>query len=320
VPSPENYSSPFIVGIRGVRGSYPVSGKQFLKYGGNTTCFEIWADGRLIIVDAGTGIIGLGNDLLKSYVKTTQHSLPGKPVEAILLFTHTHIDHIQGLPFFIPIFQGNTVLYIYGPDSAKSRFEDAVNFVLNPPLFPITVDDMSALKLFRNICSVESIYWGKEKGMPLVLNNYRESDRIKEARSSYPVRIMCMKSYAHPQYGVLIYRIEYNNKTVVIATDTEGYISGDTRLIDFARGADLLLHDAGYTSEIYASSDRCKQGYGHSTMEMAVEVARRAQVKQLALIHHEPASDDATVDNIEKKARELFPATCAAYENQIFEV
>ncbi|MFC1557260.1 MBL fold metallo-hydrolase [candidate division KSB1 bacterium] len=300
--------SDFELVVRGTRGSYPVSGKDYVKYGGSTTCFEIHAGNCLIIIDAGTGIIDSGNDLMKSK----------KPIEAILLFTHTHIDHIQGLPFFLPIFLGDTVLYVYGPDIYGHKFEDALNVVLNPPLFPITVDDMQALKLFRTITPAESIFWSGELGIPVVINNMRETDRRDELRKKYPVEITCMKSYAHPIAGVHVYKITYKDKSIVIATDTEGYVDHDTRLINFAKGADLLLHDAGYTSEVYSSSRNCKQGYGHSTLNMAVGVAKKAKVKQLALIHHEPANDDSIVAEEEKKARKLFPAVCSAYQGQLF--
>lgn len=307
-------NSTFKIKIRGLRGSYPVCGEEFLKFGGNTTCYEIWADNCLIIIDAGTGIISLGHDLIKAQADQGPDSR--KNIESMMLFTHTHLDHIMGLPFFVPIFQGDTILYVYGPDSSKYKFEDALNFVLNPPLFPITVDDMDALKLFRNISQVESIYWGSNKGIPLVLNNYREHDRIEDACKRYPIHVSCMKSYAHTADGVMIYRISFNNKEIVIATDVEGYVGGDTRLINFAKGADLLIHDAGYTKEIYTSLETCKQGYGHSTMEMAVDVGMRAEVKQLALVHHEPLNDDKFVLETEKKAQAIFPNTFAAFEGQ----
>jgi len=301
---------------RGVRGSYPVSGKQFNQCGGNTTCYEIWAGDCLIIIDAGTGIINVGSDLMKAAAASPSK----KPFEIILLFTHTHLDHILGLPFFAPIFLGDTTLYIYGPDSQRHGFEEALNYVLNPPMFPITIDEMNALKLFRTISPVESIYWSEKKGIPLVLHNFREAERHREAVKKYPVGITCMKSYGHPNNGVLVYKISFGGKSIVIATDVEGYVDGDTRLINFAKGADLLLHDAGYVSDVYSSSKSCKQGYGHSTMEMAVEVAKKADVKQLALIHHEPANDDAIVAETEKKAQKLFKNVCAAREGQVFEL
>ena len=308
--------SKFKVVIRGVRGSYPVCGKQYLKYGGNTTSCEVWAGDCLIIVDAGTGIINLGNDLMNRYLESGNDAESRTPIEAIILFSHIHIDHMQGLPFFSPIFLPDSTFYIYGPDFSNCTFEDAITTAITPPYYPISMIDMYALKLFRSLSQDEAIYWDSKKGIPTVVNIHREFERRKQAKNKSSIQITCMKSYAHPNEGVLIFRIEYNNKSVVIATDTEGYVYGDMRLINFSKGADLLLHDAGYTSESYKSLNNCKQGYGHSTMEMAVEVAMKAKVKNLGLLHHEPANDDKVVDAIEKKSQKLFPRSFAAYEDQ----
>lgn len=314
-PTPKDVSE-FKVIIRGVRGSYPVCGKQYLKYGGNTTCYEIRAGDCLIIVDAGTGIINLGYDLLSRYLKSGKDVESRTPIEAIILFSHIHIDHMQGLSFFPPIFLPDSTFYIYGPDISNCTFEDAIKTAITPPYYPISMIDMYALKLFRSMSQDEAIYWDSKKGIPIVLNIHREFERKKQAMTNSGVQITCMKSYAHPNEGVLIFRIEYNNKAVVIATDTEGYVYGDTRLINFSKNADLLLHDAGYTSDAYKSLNNCKQGFGHSTMEMAVEVARKAKTKKLGLVHHEPANDDNIVEAVEKKSQKLFPNSFAAYEGQ----
>ncbi|KPK89631.1 hypothetical protein AMJ80_09500 [bacterium SM23_31] len=314
-PTPKDESE-FKVIIRGVRGSYPVCGKKYLKYGGNTTSYEVWADNCLIIVDAGTGIINLGHDLMSLYLKSGSDVESRTPIEAIILFSHINIDHLQGLPFFSPIFLPDSTFYIYGPDFSDYNFEDAINSAISPPYYPISMIDMYALKLFRSLSQDEAIYWDSKKGIPTVVNTFREFERKKQALKNSSIQITCMKSYAHPNEGVLIFRIEFNNKAVVIATDTEGYVDGDTRLINFSKNADLLLHDAGYVSQVYKSLNNCKQGFGHSTMEMAVEVAKKAKVKRLGLLHHEPANDDKVVDAVEKKSQKLFPNSFAAYEDQ----
>lgn len=317
-PSPKKKSD-FRVTIRGCRGSYPVNGKQYLKYGGSTTCYEITAGKCTIIIDAGTGIINLGQDMVKKYFASGKDLESRTPIEAIILFSHTHIDHIQGFPFFAPMFFGDSSLYIYGPDSHIKRFEESLNYVSNPPLFPITIDEMNALKLFRTISPMETIYWSDEKGVPIVLNTFREIERIKEIDEKYPVKITLMHNYGHPNNGVMVYKVTYNGKSVVVATDVEGFVGGDQRLIQFCKGADFLLHDAGYTKETYTSGTKSTQGYGHSTPEMAIEVAKKARVKKLALIHHEPAHTDTIVDELEKAAKKKFKNVCCAYEGQVFD-
>ncbi|MFC1554599.1 MBL fold metallo-hydrolase [candidate division KSB1 bacterium] len=307
----------FIVNFRGIRGSYPVSGKNYIKYGGDTTCYEIIAGECTIIVDAGTGIVNTGEDMMNKYLKSGKNPSSRTPIEAIILFSHYHVDHLQGLPFFTPIYLPDSTFYMYGPDTSDFTFEEVLTQYISAPYFPVTWKDMHSLKIFRSISQAETIYWGPDKGIPSVVNNLRETDRKNRIEQDSPIRISVMKSYAHPNEGVKVFKIEYNNKSVVIATDVEGYISGDTRLINFSKGVDLLIHDAGYLSEVYNSKDACKQGYGHSTMEMAVQVAKKAKVKKLALVHHEPTNVDKVVDAVERKAKKLFPNVFAAFEGQV---
>ena len=122
-----------------------------------------------------------------------------------------------------------------------------------------------------------------------------------------------MRSYAHPQH-VFFYRVEMGDKKMVVATDTEGYLGGDRRLIRFAREADLLIHDGEYTTEEYLDPSRTKQGWGHSTWEMAVEVAQAAAVKRLVLTHHNARHDDAFLEDMERQAQARFPATVMGRE------
>ena len=122
-----------------------------------------------------------------------------------------------------------------------------------------------------------------------------------------------MRSHAHPQ-GVFVYRLEMGDRKLVFATDVEGYAGGDQQLIQFARGADLLIHDAEYTTEEYLDGTPPRQGWGHSTWEMSIEVAQAAGVKKLALTHHNAHHDDAFLEDIEQQARALFPATVVVRE------
>ncbi len=156
----------------------------------------------------------------------------------------------------------------------------------------------------------------RNKAYHFVINDYRKFERKKQIEKDNDVRISCMKNYAHPNGGVMIFRINYNDKSVVIATDIEGYVYGDTRLINFAKNADLLIHDAGYTKDMYKSLNQNKQGFGHSTMEMAIKVAKKTNVGRLALVHHDPAYDDKTIAAIERSAQKLYPECFAAYEGQ----
>ena len=127
-----------------------------------------------------------------------------------------------------------------------------------------------------------------------------------------------MRSYAHPGGGVFHYRIEMDGKKVVVATDTEGYVGGDKRLIQFSHEADLLIHDAEFTSEEYINGVPSKQGWGHSSWEMAVEVAQAAGVKTLVLTHHNALHDDAFLDDVERQAQLLFPTAIVAREGLTF--
>lgn len=291
----------FVVRFRGVRGSHPVPGAATLKYGGNTSCVEVWAGGRLIILDAGTGIIGLGNDLMAWRQRTK------KPITAAVFFSHTHHDHTQGFPFFVPAYQGSSTLYMFGPKTFDQDLEEVLSRAMLPASFPVTLYELKAFKIISNISDAEVVLIG-EDNEPQVRNVYRELFKP----SPGTVQVSLLQSTFHPPGGVNLLKIEWNNKRVVYATDTEGVIGGDARLVGFAQGADLLIHDAQYTREEYVNLPR--QGWGHSTPEMAIQVAQQAQVKRLALFHHDPTHDDAKLDDMEAQAQALFPGTVMAFE------
>jgi phosphoribosyl 1,2-cyclic phosphodiesterase len=299
----------FLLTFWGVRGGYPKPGPETNKYGGNTTCLEIQAGEHLIIVDAGTGIIALGNQL------ATRHRESGKPIVATMLFTHTHHDHTQGYPFFAPALLGSTVLYIFGPRAFHEDLESVLARSMLPSVFPVTSEDLQSLRITRNVSVSDMIVLQESESAPQVCNIHRESGNCRSSE----VAIRILRSYAHPQ-GVLVYRIEMGNKRIVVATDVEGYAGGDRRLIRFARGADLLIHDAEYDTDEYADPDFPRQGWGHSTWGMAVEVAQAAGVKKLALTHHNVHHDDDFLDEMERKAREVFPASVMAYEGLTLEI
>lgn len=286
----------FKVKFWGVRGSYPTPGPQTVIYGGNTACVSVQVAGQTLILDAGTGIIPLGRELLAQSRRSEQ------PVRAVLLFSHLHHDHTQGFPFFAPAYNPASALFLYGPGASEQALEDLLAHNQTPPAFPVTLREMHAAKEIHSLNETESLVL-EESGVRLA--------RGAGQNSPSAVTIRWMKSHAHPG-GVYCYRIEAGGQSLVYATDTEGYVGGDRRLTAFAKGADLLIHDAQYTPEDYAA----KQGYGHSTPQMAADLARAAGVKRLALFHHDPVNDDETVHDLEEQAQTIFAGAFAAREGQ----
>ncbi len=292
----------FIVRFWGTRGSYPVPGPGTVKYGGNTTCVELQVAKQTLVIDAGTGIITLGHELVRR-----ARANGGTPIVATILLTHMHHDHTQGFPYFVPAYIGTSMLHILGPRTFDQELEEALNHAVLPPSFPVNLYEMPSIKAIRSLQEVEMISIDQESGTLHIHNIYH--DTIICSPDMLCVRIH--KSYAHPRNGVYIYRVEWRGKSVVFASDIEGYIDTDQRLVKFARNTDLIVHDAQYTEEEYVTK---KQGWGHSTPTMACEVARQCQAKRLVLFHHEPMNDDATIEAIEREAQKLFPQTMAAYE------
>ncbi len=285
----------------GVRGSYPTPGNDTIKYGGNTACVEIRAGERILILDAGTGIIPLGRDLAR------RAAAEKRGLELLLLFSHLHHDHTQGFPFFVPAYMPNTRLHILGPDGMTESLREVLEHNQSAETFPVGLRDMASAKNIQSIQESQMILWDEE-GVRVVGSNVRLSEEA--------LVIRVHKSYAHPG-GVFIYRISWHGKSVVYATDTEGYIGTDRRLVLFARDADVLIHDAQYGEAHYAgqlAGFPSTQGFGHSTATMACEVAASAETGQLILFHHDPAYSDERVAEQENTAKANFPESYAAYE------
>jgi phosphoribosyl 1,2-cyclic phosphodiesterase len=294
-----------IIRFWGVRGSYPVPGGRTVRFGGNTACVEIQAGQHTIVLDAGTGIINLGTELIRRV-----RANGGNAITATIFFSHMHHDHTQGFPFFDPAYVGASTLHILGPKVFESDLEETLSHAMLPPSFPIALEDLPSLKILRNVNETDIVLIGPGSADVQVLNIYHNSiDPSPEL-----VRVRTYHSYAHPKSGVNIYAITWRGKTVVYATDTEGYVQSDQRLVKFAKDADVLIHDAQYRPEDYTNPSRPKQGWGHSTFEMAIAVAQACEAKQLVLFHHEPTYDDATLAEIEANAQKLFPNTVSAYE------
>ena len=276
----------------GVRGSIPCPGPETVQYGGNTMCIEMrFSDpDRLLIIDAGSGIRELGNDIMAN-------DFSKGSIKADIFLTHTHWDHIMGFPFFTPLFIPGTELRVFGPvSSLKDTLEDIVGGQLEYEYFPI-----------RHVELVSSIDYIETK-QGLVDLGYDE------------IKLTC-KYLNHP-IRCLGYRFECKGKVVCTAYDTEPFqnvfdtpddpsydesmaIEGEAiakeqnQLVsDFFEGADLLIHDAQYTEEEYLAS---KTGWGHTPMEYAIKAAQEAGVKKLALVHHEPLYSDEKIDELSEK-------------------
>jgi phosphoribosyl 1,2-cyclic phosphodiesterase len=291
----------FKVTFWGVRGSYPVPSREMLAYGGNTTCVTAELNGALVILDAGTGLINLGRTLADRGVE---------PLTATLLVTHTHHDHLEGLPFFKPAYKASTQLYIFGPKSLSLDLREILTHEMLPPYFPVSLEEMASTKTITDISELDSIVLDVATRVPHVVRN----DAAPPQPTDGTATISVSRGTNHPGGGIFNYAIAYKGKRMVFATDVEGSPEGNARLIEFARGADLLIHDSQYLDEEYNGTVSNKQGWGHSTVRMATEVAKGAGVTELILFHHDPEHDDDTVARIEQIAKEDFPNSRAAYE------
>jgi phosphoribosyl 1,2-cyclic phosphodiesterase len=268
-----------------------------VKYGGNTPSVEVQAGNRTIILDAGTGIIPLGRELARTK----------RAGELLLIFSHLHHDHTQGFPFFVPAYTPNAKLHIYGPDGTHESLKSVLEHNQSSETFPISLRDMSSSKDIQAVRESQVIVWD-EAGVRVAESASGLSDEA--------VVIRIHKSYAHPG-GVFVYRITWHGRSIVYATDTEGYVGTDKRLVKFAKDADVLIHDSQYLDEHYwgqLEGFPATQGYGHSTVTMACEVAASSLTGQLVLFHHDPSYTDDMLAGMERTAKSLFADSVAAHE------
>lgn len=267
----------------GVRGSYPVSDKKFIKYGGNTTSILFESGNDIFIIDAGTGIINIGNYLKKR----------NKEIKKIDIFlTHLHSDHIIGFPFFNPFYDNGTQINIYCFKHKKTSVKNTIFSLFNQPLSPISKKGINAGLKFIEV---------ESKGiLPVKINQYTSVDGIKEEN--------------HPKSGVLIYKVNFHDKKLVFATDVETPDGFSGKYIDFIKDADVFIHDAQYTSADYYDEDNPKAGYGHNTVDMALSNAESLNVKKLFLFHHSPEYSDRKLENILKYSKKRFKNSFLAQE------
>lgn len=280
----------------GVRGSVPVPGPRTVRYGGNTSCIEVVAGETRIILDAGTGLRELGLHL----------AIQKQPLALHLLLSHAHWDHIQGFPFFLPIYEKGNEIQVYGPHTHGRPLREIMEHQMDGSYFPVRSEEAGARIEYR--------------------------DLTEEALSIGPVSVSTC--FLHHPVNMLAYRLEYQGKTLVYTGDNEPVSSyfpswpagagpgvmdsgpvarrpmdptesvlarlkqrGDAGVVEFAQGADLLICDAQYTPEEYER----KKGWGHSSHEHAFQLAQRAKVKRVAFFHHEPNYSDDELEAVEKR-------------------
>jgi phosphoribosyl 1,2-cyclic phosphodiesterase len=266
----------------GVRGSYPAPGPSTAEVGGNSSCVEINAGGQTLVFDAGTGIIGLGRELVQRR---------GEPVVHIFL-SHLHHDHIEGLRFFAPAYSPEWSCCVYGDNDTPHMLRRLLAQMMMPRFFPVSLSQLPAR---------------------LRISGFGKRGRVRFG-GPVPVVVVARFSRAHPKVGVMLYRVTCAGRSVVYATDVEGPKGGHEDVVAFARGADILIHDAQYTDAEYHGGHLNKAGWGHSTVRMAAEAAQAAHVGQLIIYHHDPGHDDAEVRHLERFARTIFPHSRAATE------
>ena len=279
----------FKIKFWGTRGSITVPGSGTVKFGGNTSCVEVRCGKELIILDAGTGIKNLGLELLKEM-----------PIKASIFFSHLHWDHIQGMPFFLPIYiQGNEFKF-YGSKTWDIKLEHAWKGQMKNPIFPVNLDIIDSV-------GAKVQYIDIDEG------------KIIKIGDKDPVTIQSIELYHTDK--VFGFKIEYKGRSLVYATDTENLPEPNTKLIELAHNSDLIIHDAQYTSEeYYGLNGSSKKNWGHSTPEFAALVALKAKAKGLILFHHDPYHDDSMIEEIQQKASAIFPNTIAASESVVIEL
>lgn len=266
-----------------MRGSIPSPGPNTRRYGGNTPCVEIGVGDALLIFDLGTGARPLGDELLAR----------DKPVEAAIFLSHYHYDHLQGLPFFTPIFVPQNAFTFYGSPRNGQSVKQILSGQMTQPYFPVTADGVFRARLdYHDVNAGETVTVGPAQVRTLELN--------------------------HPG-GNLGYRVECDGRSVVYATDIEHGTEEDGRFFEFARGADLLIYDSMYTEDEYCGrhGGPPRTGWGHSTWQAAVRAANESQAKTLVLFHHDPGRDDASMNRLLRQVRKHRPEAIAAQEDML---
>ena len=267
----------------GVRGSTPTPERRNSRHGGNTPCLEVrLANGTILILDCGSGLRALGKSLIRQHGE--------KPIVAYIFLTHFHWDHIQGIPFFKPLYGKGNAIFFHSVSLRAQELQSAVEGQMISPYFPVDMSIMGAVRHFYDIGT-----------KPLNIHGATISS----------------VALNHPQ-GCVAYRVEADGGSLVYATDTEpGSPTHDQNVREIARGVDVFICDSQYTPEELHGE---KKGWGHSSWVEAVKIAQDAGVRKLVLFHHDPERDDAMVDALVVQARKQFPITIAAAEGMILDI
>ena len=263
--------SEFTVRFWGVRGSIACSGPRTVRYGGNTSSIEMRCGARLLLFDAGTGMRYLG------------HTLTGS-VDADLFLTHTHFDHVAGLPFFKPFFQPQNRFRLWAGHLAEGMtLRRVLGEFMMSPLFPVPPQVFRARMEYREFKAGETLHPGRDVAVRTAVLN-------------------------HPD-GATGYRVEYAGRSVCYLTDTE-HVPGapDRNILELIAGADLVIYDSMYTDAEYETYT----GWGHSTWQEGIRLCKAAGAKRLAVFHHDPEHDDDMLDGIAREVEKLLPGSIVA--------
>ena len=266
----------------GVRGSIPAPGKSTLFYGGNTSCVEVRAEGEIIIIDAGTGIRPLGLAL--------QAEFKGQPLNLTLLLTHTHWDHIQGFPFFLPAYDPKNKLRVLGFEGARQGLESTLSGQMESPYFPIAMRQMPGNVVVQELKELE-FKIGTLQVQAELLNHPGICTGYRLFTSGGSISFL-------PDIELFQRLRAQIGKS---AEEQDFARDQDQKLIRFIKGSEILILDSQYDAEEYENH----VGWGHSCVEDSVALALQAQVKQLFLFHHDPGHDDEKISRLVARAREL---------------
>ncbi|KAB2953669.1 MBL fold metallo-hydrolase [Heliorestis acidaminivorans] len=278
----KNRRKPIEVTFWGVRGSLPVANPSVENFGGNTACVQVQIEKEQYIFDAGSGIYPLGLKLLSTEEEKTS--------KIHLFLSHVHWDHLMGFPYFQPFYNASSQIAIYGERKQDKSIRQLLEGLMTAPYFPVPLHKLPAQLDFIDI--------GKEEKIDL------------------PNQVTVETLALHHPNGCLAYRLTVGNCIICYGTDHEQGTYIDQELIAFAEGADLLILDGQYEEAEYRGSGdkKNKKGWGHSTWKSAVKIGQKAQVKRLALFHHDQLRSDGDLEEIEKEAQEQFPQAFCARE------
>jgi phosphoribosyl 1,2-cyclic phosphodiesterase len=275
------------VKLWGVRGSIPVPGPSTVRYGGNTTCVEVRADGEIIVLDAGSGIRLLGMELEKEFGE--------QPVKLTLLLTHTHWDHIQGLPFFLPAYNRKNQIRVLGYEGARAGLAAILAGQMETQFFPVSLRDLQS-----NIAIEELKEMEFSVGKVRVQSRFANHPGICAGYRLFTSGGSIAFFPDNEPYELLKLHIAERDQANI--EDAREFAKTErAKLVEFLRGTDLLMLDAQYTDEEYEKHI----GWGHGSLSRVVSLALQAEVRKLILFHHDPNHDDSKIDEMVEQARLL---------------